>query len=67
MASVEMQKFRENLKEAMDFVRFKNGRVTVLFHGKPVAELVPVSREQRAQLPCPSHPATSETAQGSQA
>lgn len=42
MASVCFNQLRENLADVLNFVKFKNGRVIVTRHGKPVAEIVPI-------------------------
>lgn len=47
MATVDMQLFREHLKEVMDFVRFKNGTVTVMRRGRAIAYVVPVEQKEQ--------------------
>jgi len=59
MATVDMQLFREHLKEVMDFVRFKNGTVTIVRRGRPIAYVVPV--EQKGQCPAVVHRSAAKT------
>ena len=49
MASLSIGVLRENLCDALDFVRVKKGRIVVTRFGKPVAEIVPVEKKEAEQ------------------
>ena len=44
MATVPAETLRDNLKEVIDFVRFKGGKVLITRRGYAVAEIVPAER-----------------------
>lgn len=48
MATVRCIDLRDNLSDVLNFVRFKHGRVIITRRGQPVAELVPVERNEDA-------------------
>ena len=65
MAPLGVRKLRQNLHEVLEFVLMKNGRVIITQHGEPVAQIVPVSREQCLPARLRSGSPSVEPAQGS--
>ena len=64
MSAVGYNQLRDNLKDVLDFVRFKNGRVTITRRGRAIAELIPVPKESRPPVASRPDSSIASTAQG---